>query len=252
VRMKCWITIVMVCLSVANSIPVAKQSTVHVCMLTAHREHAYVEDTSNAVSAQIEEYKLQSRVSFSINVAGARLSDAGIYNNNPLATLLQNRVLVNGPDCHHGDPPCEVRQQGLDVANALTSCSEKNPGVDWIILLEDDFMPCDHALTGLIDTLDTLDLGNNKFARFTQGAGGVAFPRENVPLYASRVLDNIETKPCDWVLLEGWSSKPDYVFERHLFQHIGSVSTIGYRNEQGYVREYAGLRDNSCGDVIRV
>jgi hypothetical protein len=250
--MKRWIAIVMACLSAANAIPVVKQSTVHVCMLTAHREHAYVKDTSNAVSAQINEYKLQSRVSLSINVAGARPSDAGIDNNNPLAILLENRVLVNGPDCHHRDPPCEVRQEGLDMVNALMSCSEKNPGVDWIILLENDFMPCDHALTGLLDTLDTLDPGNNKFARFTQGTGGVAFPRENVPLYVRGVLDNIETKPCDRVLLEGWSSKPDYVFERHLFKHIGSVSTIGYRNEQGYVHEYAGLRDNSCGDVIRV
>ncbi len=51
--------IVIVCLSAANALPVATRarlSTAQVCMLTAHREHAYVEDTSNAVLAQIKEY----------------------------------------------------------------------------------------------------------------------------------------------------------------------------------------------------
>ncbi len=151
-----------------------------------------------------------------------------------------------------------VRQQGLDVANALSACYQRtNPDTNWIILIMmgDDFMPCENARTGLMHT-HTLDPLETKFAGFTQGSGGVAFSVDNVMLYVQSKLDNIGTTPYDGVLRLPWSPKADFVFTKHFFRHVGNVSTIGYRNnaecDTQYVRQYSGLRDNKCGDEIRV
>ena len=223
-------------------------------MITAPRKHAYVLQTSGSILSQIRETGLGSRLTLSINVAG----NGDYVVDSPLAVPLENRALATGPDCITNKdtdplPPCGVRQQGLDVANALAACQRRNAGADWIILLEDDFMPCDnHTLTQILDTLDTLDPHTTKFARFTQGSGGVAFPSTDVSLYTQCVLDHITTAPYDRVLLEPWSLKKDHVFATHLFKHIGSVSTIGARNKMEYVQEYAWLRDNECGSQIRV
>ena len=238
----------------STGVPFNARSTAHLCMITAPRKHAYVLETSRAILSQITETGLGSRVTLSINVAGS----AADVIDSPLAAALENRALATGPDCLTNEdtdplPPCGVRQQGLDVANALATCQRRNPGVDWIVLLEDDFMPCDnHTLARLLDTLDTLDPRTTKFARFTQGGGGVAFPSAHALLYTQSILHHIASMPHDRVLLEPWSAEKDYVFAKHLFKHIGSVSTIGYRNTQEYVREYSRLRDNECGDQISV
>jgi hypothetical protein len=114
-------------------------------------------------------------------------------------------------------------------------------------------MPCgNQTLTSLLNTLYTLDPHKTKFARFTQGSGGVALPSRNVLLYTQSVLAHIQTKPYDRVLLEQWSLDSDYVFPRHLFKHIGSVSTMKYRNADKYIKKYAHLRDNECGSEIKV
>jgi len=239
--------------------PVAASKTqsitkMHLCMISAPRESAnYVLETSSAILAQIEKNGLASRVELSINTATPDVIDGVLP-----AFPLKNRILAIGPDCLTKEdtdplPPCGVRQQGLDVANALTACHNRQPGADWIVLLEDDFMPCDnHTLTVLIDTLDSLDPHKTKFARFTQGGGVVAFPAGKVLAYARSVMDHIMTKPCDRVLLEEWSTETDFVFGQHLFKHIGSVSTIGYRNQAEFVRQYSELRGNECGSEIRV
>ncbi len=228
---------------------VAGSATAHLCMISAPREHAnYVRETSGAIRAQI-----LAGVTFSIHTPDASDSDVGVV------FPLENRSLAIGPDCLTNEdtdplPPCGVRQQGLDVANALTACHRLQPGADWIVMLEDDFMPCDNqTLAVLMETLDSLDVHRIKFARFTQGGGVVAFPAGKVLAYAQSVVDHILTMPCDRVLLEAWSAgDSDYVFARHLFKHVGSVSTIGYRNEAEFVRQYSGLRENECGAEIRV
>ena len=236
-----------------------KQHQVHICMITAYRkDHSYVQETSKELLAQITHNQQGARVTLSINSAGIVLAD------NPFAVALENRVIDHGPDCatprqNHEDtgdplPPCAVRQQGLDVANALSACYHRvdHVSTDWIILMEDDFMPCEDALTGVLKTLDGLKPMETKFARFTQGGGVVAFPVDNVLLYALSIMDNIATTPHDRILVLPWSPKPDFVFTRHLFKHVGNVSTIEYRNDLEFTRQYAGLRDNSCGEEIRV
>ena len=223
-------------------------------MVSAAREGtSYVLETSGAILAQLENEGLASRVELSINTA-----TSGVIDSRFPVFPLKYRILAIGPDCLTKEdtdplPPCGVRQQGMDVANALTACHNRQPGADWIVLLEDDFMPCDnHTLAVLMDTLNSLNPHKTKFARFTQGGGVVAFPAGKVLAYAKSVMDHILIKPCDRVLLEGWSTDKDFVFGRHLFKHIGTVSTIGYRNQAEFVHQYSGLRENECGTDIRV
>ena len=220
----------------------ATDTSAHICMITAPREPAYVEETSVVVAAQLPAH---GAVSFSVN------SVTSLSNRQrPIGCDSEEDSRSGGED---GLPLCKVQQQGLDVAATLERCLAAHPGVDWIILLEDDFMPCDStALAGLMATLDTLDPLQTKFARFTQGSGGVAFPSGNVQRYAASVRAHIATQPYDRVLLEAWARQADFVFERHLFRHIGRVSTLAYRNSAAYLRDNGWLRDNECGGPIRV
>ena len=231
--------------------------SIHFCVITSYREQPYVQETSDALLAQILAV-FPRRVTMSINVAAGALPEAKIVS--PFAKLLENREMATGEDCTTNAsidplPSCRVRQQGLDVANALESCYNKTVNEDltnWILLLEDDFMPCENALEGLLKILDTLDPTNNKFARFTQGSGGVAFPKANIPLYTRNVREHILEQPYDHVLLNAWSNNQDFVFPVHLFHHIGDVSSIAYRNSPEYRTEFAGIRDNTCGSPITV
>ena len=241
-------------LIVCASRPVPAEDA-HMCMITSFRAQPYVKETSDAILSQIEAYSLQENITLSIGLAAPAMYDTGAPAS--LVSLIPDRQIATGGDCATNEdngvtPPCKVRQQGLDVAGALESCHASNPSARWIVLLEDDFAACDNALPRLLQTLGSLDPGENKFARFTQGGGGVAFPRENVPLYIKSVRDNILDKPCDRVLLEPWCDKQDFVFPNHLFRHVGRVSTVESRNSPEYREQYAGIRDNVCGEAIAV
>jgi len=221
--------------------------SVHLCMITTYRGQAvsYAGKTSAVIKGQ-----LQPEMTLSIT----RVGPSPVADDYPVLT---NRRLADGPDCATGEdtdplPPCMVRQQGLDVAGTLDGCYTAHPTARWVVLLEDDFMPCEAALHGLSETLSRLNASWTKFARFSQGSGVVAFPRENVPLYVKSVRARIQEEPYDRVLLAPWSVKPDFVASTHLFRHIGAVSSIEYRNTPDYRQRYAGIRDNECGAAITV
>ena len=217
--------------------------SIHVCMLTSSREVPYVNRTAPAVKAQL-------------GSANFTIIDAG--NTCPIDLLpipLKPRLHAHGRDCETGEntdplPSCRVRQQSLDVVASLRICHSINL-VDWILFLEDDFLPCAGGIQAILSTLQNLSL-STKFARFTQGGGAVAFPRQNVLAYSQYLLDHYTTIPCDWALLGPWAPGPDYVHAVHTFKHIGKVSTIPSRNDDEYQRLYSGLRDNECGMPIGV
>ena len=91
-----------------------------------------------------------------------------------------------------------------------------------------------------------------KFVRFTQGCGGVAFPRDSVPTYAQYIKNHNSEMPHDRALVMPWSALPDIVLPTHLFKHVGAVSTIAYRNSEAFAAQYASIRDNECGTPITV
>jgi hypothetical protein len=218
---------------------------VHVCMVTSPRETEYVQNTSLAMLKLVVPYPY--RLTFTVITTGTEST--------PSFRQLQPRELA---DCNETGqdtaplPSCKVQQQALDVAGALDMCHDSFPLADWILLMEDDFMPCEGALDNLLAVLRSLDPRQTKFARFTQGGGVVAFPRANVPLYTQSVRLHRQTQPCDRVLLLPWSDRPDFVHTTHLFQHIGLVSTIPDRNSPEYLAANSAIRDNACGAPITV
>ena len=222
-------------------------TSIHVCMLTSSRETPYVNQTAPEVRSQLRS-QLKS--------ANFTILDAD--NTCPVDLLpipLKPRLYAHGRDCETGEdtdplPPCRVRQQSLDVAVSLRICHSINI-VDWILLLEDDFLPCPGGIQTIQSVLQGLPL-STKFARFTQGGGAVAFPRQNALAYSQYLLDHYTTLPCDLALPHPWAPGPDYVHSTHTLKHIGKVSTIGYRNGEEYQRLYSGMRDNECGMAIGV
>ena len=218
-------------------------ASTHVCMLTSSRAVQYVDKTAPEVLSQLRSENFT-------------LIDAD--NTCPehlLPIPLQPRLYAHGRDCETGEdtdplPPCRVRQQSLDVAVSLRICLSLNLA-DWILFLEDDFLPCEGGIQTILSVLQTLPL-TTKFARFTQGGGAVAFPRQNALAYSKYLLDHYTTVPCDLALPNPWAAGPDYVHSVHTLKHIGKVSTIGYRNAEEYRRLYSGLRDNECGMPIEM
>ena len=213
-------------------------ASIHVCMLTSSRAVPYVAQTAPEVLAQL-------------GSSNFTLIDADSTCPEDLHPIpLEPRRYAHGRDCETGEdtdplPPCRVRQQSLDVAVSLRICLSLKL-TDWILFLEDDFLPCEGGIQTILSVLQGLPL-STKFARFTQGGGAVAFPRQNALAYSKYLLDHYTTVPCDLALLNPWAAGPDYVHSVHTLKHIGKVSTIGYRNAEEYRRLYSEMRDNECG-----
>jgi hypothetical protein len=213
-------------------------------MLTSSRAVPYVAQTAPEVLAQL-------------GSSNFTLIDADSTCPKHLLPIpLEPRLYAHGRDCETGEdtdplPPCRVRQQSLDVAVSLRICLSLKLA-DWILFLEDDFLPCEGWVQTILSVLQGLPLLSTKFARFTQGGGAVAFPRQNALAYSKYLLDHYTTVPCDRALLGPWAPGADYVHAVHTLKHIGKVSTIPSRNDDEYQRLYSGLRDNECGMPIEV
>jgi hypothetical protein len=206
----------------------------HMCIVTSHRNTSYVYGTSAAVLAQLP-------TGFSMSVVAVDDVELDL----PLVRRLQQRAIAAISEI-----PRSVRQQGLDVAGALELCRAEHPKAQWIVLLEDDFAPCGYGVLRELRRSLLMATSPVKFVRFTQGGGGVAFPRDSVPNYARYVREH--DMPHDRALIMPWSDLPDIVLPTHLFKHVGAVSTIAYRNSEAFARQYADIRDNECGTPITV
>jgi hypothetical protein len=252
----CYCIIIMITMTSALTIVMPRPSA-HICIVTSKREKTqYVQDTAAAILGQLHGSDLQFSMSIIIADRGGSGMDGTLLQG--YARHLQPRRMTSGADCDtNADtdplPPCRVRQQGLDVAGALEMCHAERPDASWIVLLEDDFAPCyGNTLHELGRALLAQAGETVKFVRFTQGGGGVAFPRHSVPPYVRYVREHSREVPHDRALMLPWSTKRDVVLPTHLFRHVGSVSTIAYRNTETYARQYASIRDNECGSAIAV
>lgn len=228
-------------------------SPIQLCMITSYREVSYVQDTAAAILQQIG--GLSDAYSLKIVAANATLPESL----QPLSIQMTDRLYATGSDCESGEdtdplPPCKVRQQSLDIVVGLRHCqAASDAGVEWVVLLEDDFTPCPGAMGEMASVLlQGLDRDGTKFARFTQGGGVVAFPAGKALQYAESLMGQVESTPCDRALVGAWAAGRDYIHPAFLFKHIGGVSTIPYRNKEEYRRAYSGLRDNECGNAVTV
>ena len=160
-----------------------------------------------------------------------------------------------GCDLEEGDirrPNCMSRQQGRDVALGLTRCSEIASNYTWVLMLEDDMLPCPNAIATIHNSIEHFEANSVKVVRFGKFSRALMFPPPRSALqYAQTILANILTMPHDLMINSNWRTGRS---EAHnggsLFQHIGKVSTNKYRNEDAYRQRWDDLRSETCGNPI--
>ena len=150
-----------------------------------------------------------------------------------------------------GRPNCVARQQTRDVAIGLRRCTEMAGPHTWVVMLEDDMLPCSGAMliiTSYLSGLDPEIVHTVKFAKFTRA---VAFPPGTTLLYAQDALANILRIPSDLMIDGDWGRGSTIVHKGgSLFSHIGTVSTNPYRNDISYSEKWKDLRNENCGDLL--
>ena len=150
-----------------------------------------------------------------------------------------------------GRPNCVARQQTRDVAVGLRRCSEMAGQHTWVLMLEDDMLPCPDALRVISSYLSRLDPGMIKSVKFAKFTRAVAFPPGNAIFYAQDALANILRMPSDLMIDGDWARATTIVHEGgSLFSHIGTISTNSYRNEISYKEKWKDLRNENCGDLL--
>jgi len=201
------------------------------CVVTARRPVSYVSDLVSGLETQGADFLV-------VDVDNS--TDWAVPN-----VLTPPRVTR---ECIVGYVGCPVQQQALDVLGALEACAGHS-GSDWVILVEDDMLPCSGSVQAIADALDS-DGDRYKWGRFAKFSRAVAFPVGSIDPYKRFVLDNLSSIPYDQALTRDWGEGPTYQHDRSLFSHQGSVSTIGERNDPAFVQAYSDLRGESCGDLL--
>jgi hypothetical protein len=150
-----------------------------------------------------------------------------------------------------GRPNCVARQQTRDVAVGLRRCTEMAGQHTWVVMLEDDMLPCPNAIRLMsvhLSGLDATMVQTVKFAKFTRA---VAFSPGTALFYAQDALASIMHTPSDLVVNGNWGRGSALVYQGgSLFTHIGTVSTNSYRNDISYKEKWKDLRKENCGDLL--
>lgn len=164
----------------------------------------------------------------------------------------RNRENCDPDEGDIGRPNCVVRQQTRDVALGLRRCTEVAAPLSWVVMLEDDMLPCDGSVDTIARSLRMLDPATVQTMRFAKFSRAVAFPPPRTALlYSKAILEKIESTPYDLVLDGGWGSGASLVHQGgSLFSHIGAVSTTLYRNDPAFQRQWGNLRSENCGDRL--
>ena len=151
-----------------------------------------------------------------------------------------------------GRPNCVVRQQTRDVAVGLRRCTEMAGQHTWVLMLEDDMLPCPGAMGIISSYLSGLDSEAVHIVKFGKFSRAVAFPPPGTAiLYAHAALANIIGTPYDLILEGDWRSGSTILYKGgSLFSHIGTVSTNPYRNDFSYMKKWYDLRKENCGDLL--
>jgi hypothetical protein len=150
-----------------------------------------------------------------------------------------------------GSPNCVAKQQTRDVATGLRRCTEMAGPHTWVVMLEDNMLPCSGTMLVITSYLSGLDpemVHTVKFAKFTRA---VAFPPGSALLYAQDALANILRIQSDLMIDGDWGRGNTIVHKGgSLFSHIGTVSTNPYRNDVSYIEKWNDLRKENCGDLL--
>ena len=218
-----------------------------VCIIAAKRENvSYVHQVAHA-------FKEETPISGVLIDLDNHYSDIALPLN--FVRIVPLDRVVETCDPNEGDigrPNCVARQQTRDVAVGLQKCNEIVQTNGWLLMLEDDMLPCQGAMQQIIQYLAKLDASSVHTVRFAKFSRAVAFPPPHtVGLYSSAILDAIQTMPSDLLVDGDWGSGRAVVYERgSLFSHIGVVSTNHYRNNDNFRKKWGELRNEKCGDSL--
>jgi hypothetical protein len=182
---------------------------------------------------------------------GVALIVVNMDGTNPRGTHPSTRKLAScdTPDVE-GLPVCKVRQSTLDVTEALLFCANVTSG--WVVLVEDDCEACPSSLQEIVTKIGYLDTVSISLARFSKFSRGVAFPVAKVEAYTRNAQTHVYDRPYDYFDIQAWDPHGGivYTYTHNLFHHIGHVSTIMYRNDEEYHKNYDAMRGDYCGEPL--
>jgi hypothetical protein len=239
-KMRVYATLIISFMMMANANAI---NQITFCMVTSERPVSYLEKVLDTFNEQ----RVNEMDGVGLIVVNMDRTNKGAGIIYPLTRKL---AVCDTPDVE-GIPICKVRQGTLDVTESLLYCSNFTSG--WVVLAEDDCEACNGSIQEIMHTISTLDAVNVSLAKLAKIATGVAFPKDKVSLYAAHAQAHVYDRPHDFYSEREWdpSGSGIYFHKRNLFHHIGSVSTISYRNEESYHKQYDAMREDYCGESIQ-
>ena len=199
------------------------------CVITAKRPRNYLPDLIKGLEREKAQYSI-------VDVDNSTLPSVG-------ALRLQGK----GRECVNGPVPCQIQQQGVDIARGLLLCAASHNS-KWIALIEDDMSICQGALETIKKVITRiLPFKTARFAKFSRAT---VFPIENIKPYTDYVFEHVHETPYDILLNFDWAHGYDYLHDGSLFTHVGQMSTISERNDPVYIATYSSLRDETCGTPL--
>ena len=178
-----------------------------------------------------------------VNVDGTNWGDRVVH------LPARKLALCDRPDVE-GLPICKVRQSTLDITESLLYCANRTSG--WVVLVEDDCEACPGSIQEIVAELGRLDAVSVSLARFSKFSRGVAFPVGKIESYVRHAQAHLYNKPYDYFDVKMWDPRGGDVriYAHNLFHHIGVVSTITYRNDEEYHKNYDSMRSDYCGEQL--
>lgn len=215
------------------------------CVVSAPRSQSYLYEVLTGFEAQ-HVMALDGAGLMVVDVAGNATSGYIGLHNREMAKCDYNDVPGT-----KGLPSCMDRQMSLDVTGVLAQCANITTG--WVVLIEDDCVPCPGAVDEVLTTLGRLSTRHTSLARFSKFLRATGIPARKVARFRDYVRSRLYTHPYDITRVEDWDPMPTsgevpqyYVHDRNIFHHVGTVSTVDAKNTIEFQREYAALRGDVC------
>jgi len=238
------------------SYPQAGLAPFEVCVLTARRPEnaSYVEGALRS----LEREGVSMRDVTVVDTDGEARARLGDFGEAKVPPLLDRRRLADcvddGRDVSSG-VPCRVLQSNYDVSMALSLCESaaRAAGKDWILVMEDDVEACEGSMEAISARLrEAQGEPSTCLVNFSKFSRGYALRARHALDLMAEIRAKASETPYDHVLMRGsWpGAAARAVHGQNQFHHVGEVSTVLYRNEQGYRGEFGAMRSDVCGEPL--